>query len=78
MAAQNQDERLLSETSNSLLLVDGPPIGIYPKVLAAAKERLRTAEDNSPIMSQTVSPKKKMAGANAAAAAIDSDHHKRL
>ena len=33
LAAHIQDDRLLSETSNSLLLVDGPPMHLHPKML---------------------------------------------
>ena len=55
-----------------MLLVDGPPMHVHPKVLTASKERLRTAE-NSNKNPQANSPKKKVFAPNAANA-LDYDH----
>ena len=74
MAAQIQDERIPSEESNTLLLVDGPSIGLHPQMLSTSKERLRTAEDKNLMNTVPASPKKKATGSNAAANVIDSDH----
>ena len=72
------DDRLLSEQSNSMLLVDGPPIGHKIQQLLNQQERLQTAEDVilQNANSTTGSPKKKLS-LNAAITAHDPEQ-KRL